>query len=193
MDLHWALVCVAVLLSVYVRSERSEMDANRDQASRLRHMWLLSIKESNMRQDAFSTDVYSVGKGKTYQLLYCRVGIGYHLQIQPNGTVRGVHEPTEHSWLKVFAVKPGVVGIHAVKSKLYLCMNNDGVAQGKTKFSADCLFKEHLEENHYTTYSSAAHPGLYLALSHRGHLRRGDSVGPHHASSHFLPRKVTVS
>lgn len=51
MDLHWALVCVAVLLSVYVRSERSEMDANRDQASRLRHMWLLSIKESNMRQD----------------------------------------------------------------------------------------------------------------------------------------------
>lgn len=37
-------------------------------------------------------------------------------------------------WLKVFAVKPGVVGIHGVKSKLYLCMNNDGVAQGKVRY-----------------------------------------------------------
>ncbi|XP_026768690.2 fibroblast growth factor 5, partial [Pangasianodon hypophthalmus] len=140
-----------------------------------------------------STDAYSIGKVNPYQLLYCRVGIGYHLQIQPNGTIRGVHEPTEHSWLKVFAVKPGVVGIRGVKSRLYLCMNKEGIAQGMTQFSPDCLFKEHLEENHYTTYSSAAHPGLYLALSHRGQLRRGDLVGPHHVSSHFLPRKVPMS
>lgn len=33
-------------------------------------------------------------------------------------------------WLKVFAVKPGVVGIRGVKSRLYLCMNKEGFAQG---------------------------------------------------------------
>lgn len=41
---------VAALHSVYVRCERSETDAGQDQASRLRRMWLLSIKESNTRQ-----------------------------------------------------------------------------------------------------------------------------------------------
>ncbi|KAM9486765.1 fibroblast growth factor 4B-like [Clarias gariepinus] len=152
-------------------------------------MWLLSIKESNMRRK----EDHSVGKVNTHLLLYCRVGIGYHLQIQPNGTVSGVHEPTKHTWLKMFAVKPGVVGIRGVKSRLYLCMNREGIAQGMTNFSPDCLFKEHQEENHYTTYSSATHPGLYLALSHRGHLRRGGLVGQHHSGSHFLPRKVSVS
>ncbi|GAA6095610.1 fibroblast growth factor 4A [Tachysurus ichikawai] len=160
------------------------MEAGQDQASRIRHLWLLSIKESQMRLK---------GKVNTYQLLYCRVGIGYHLQIQPSGTVRGVHTPTKHSWVKVFAVKPGVVGIRGVMSRLYLCMNKEGITQGMTQFSSDCLFKEHLQENHYTTYSSVAHPGLYLALSRQGHLRRGDLVHPHHASSHFLPRKVPMS
>ncbi|KAK2849783.1 hypothetical protein Q7C36_008566 [Tachysurus vachellii] len=190
MDLHLTLVCVALLLSMCVRSERTKMDAGRDQASRIRHLWLLSIKESQMRLK----DVYSsIGKVNTYQLLYCRVGIGYHLQIQPSGTVRGVHTPTKHSWVKVFAVKPGVVGIRGVISRLYLCMNKEGITQGMTQFSSDCLFKEHLQENHYTTYSSVAHPGLYLALSRQGHLRRGDLVHPHHASSHFLPRKVSMS
>ncbi|TSL54362.1 Fibroblast growth factor 5 [Bagarius yarrelli] len=189
MELHWVFVFVAVLLSVCVRSERSEMDAGQDQASRLRHMWLLSMKESQMRHK----DSYSTGKDNRYQLLYCRIGIGYHLQIQSSGTVRGVHIPTEHSWLKVFAVKSGVVGIRGVKSRLYLCMNKEGIARGMTKFSTDCLFKEHLQENHYTTYSSAAYPDLYLALSQRGHLRRGDLAHPHHASSHFLPRKVLFS
>ncbi|KAK3543911.1 hypothetical protein QTP70_031166, partial [Hemibagrus guttatus] len=38
-------------------------------------------------------------------------------------------------WLKVFAVKPGVVGIRGVKSRLYLCMNNEGIAQGMLRRS----------------------------------------------------------
>lgn len=37
-------------------------------------------------------------------------------------------------WLKVFAVKPGVVGIHGVKSGLYLCMNKEGMAQGMVSY-----------------------------------------------------------
>uniref|UniRef100_A0A671SKD2 Uncharacterized protein n=1 Tax=Sinocyclocheilus anshuiensis TaxID=1608454 RepID=A0A671SKD2_9TELE len=54
------------------------------------------------------------------QLLYCRVGIGFHLQIVMNGSVWGVHEPSEYSLLRVFAVRPGIVGICGVKSERYL-------------------------------------------------------------------------
>uniref|UniRef100_A0A671TSF6 FGF n=1 Tax=Sparus aurata TaxID=8175 RepID=A0A671TSF6_SPAAU len=89
-------------------------------------------------------------------------------------------------WLKMFAMKHGVVGIRGVKSGLYLCMSAQGRAYGAVSRS------EHLEENHYTTYSSLAHPGLYLALSHRGELRKGNTVGRHQSCTHFLPRRTTT-
>uniref|UniRef100_A0AAY5KIR7 Fibroblast growth factor n=1 Tax=Esox lucius TaxID=8010 RepID=A0AAY5KIR7_ESOLU len=117
------------------------------------------------------------------QLLYCQVGIGYHLQILSNGTIGGVHEPNEKSPLR-----GGVVGIRGIKSGLYLCMSREGVAHGA--FSSDCLFKESLEENFYTTFSSLSHPGIYLALSHKGEAKRGTSVGRHQTCTHFLPRRA---
>uniref|UniRef100_A0A8C2XEJ0 Fibroblast growth factor n=1 Tax=Cyclopterus lumpus TaxID=8103 RepID=A0A8C2XEJ0_CYCLU len=122
------------------------------------------------------------------QLLYCRVGIGYHLQILPSGSVGGVHKPTEHC---EFFTTPMLVGIRGVKSALYLCMNGEGLAYGTELFSDDCLLKENLEENHYTTYSSLSHPGIYLALSHKGELRKGTSVGRHQSCTHFLPRRTS--
>lgn len=93
--------------------------------------------------------------GAAPQLLYCRAGIGYHLQILTNGAVGGVHKPDGHcefsgsarfsdiedslidlfcpGWLKVFAMKRGVVGIKGVKSNLYLCLSADGVARGAVR------------------------------------------------------------
>ncbi|XP_078795370.1 fibroblast growth factor 4A-like isoform X2 [Oryzias latipes] len=123
------------------------------------------------------------------QLLYCRVGIGFHLQILPGGSVRGVHRPTQYSWLKLFSIRPGLVAIRGLRSGLFLCMSRDGWAHGAEKFSDDCIFKENLEENHYTTYSSYSHPGNYLALSRKGELRRGGSANRNQASTHFLPRR----
>uniref|UniRef100_A0A3Q2U987 Fibroblast growth factor n=1 Tax=Fundulus heteroclitus TaxID=8078 RepID=A0A3Q2U987_FUNHE len=90
---------------------------------------------------------------------------------------------------KVFAMRRGVVGIRGVKSGLYLCMSEDGVTYGH--FSDKCLFKESLEDNHYTTYSSLSHPGNYLAISHRGRLNKGNGVGPNQSSTHFLPRSIS--
>ncbi|XP_039539106.1 fibroblast growth factor 20 isoform X4 [Pimephales promelas] len=91
------------------------------------------------------------------------------------------------SLLRVFAMRPGIVGIRGVKSELYLCMNQEGIAHGMKKFSNECLFKESLEENHYNTYSSLRHTGFFLALSQQGKLRKG--IGRHQACTHFLPRK----
>lgn len=35
-----------------------------------------------------------------HQLLYCRAGIGFHLQILPDGLVEGVHRPTPYCEFK---------------------------------------------------------------------------------------------
>ncbi|XP_035250324.1 fibroblast growth factor 4A [Anguilla anguilla] len=93
-------------------------------------------------------------------------------------------------WLKMFAMEQGVVGVQGLKSGLYLCMNKDGISHGLSRFTADCLFRESLEENHYSTYSSISYPGFYLALSPRGGARRGGSVSKQQPGTHFLPRRV---
>ncbi|XP_067300902.1 fibroblast growth factor 7 [Pseudorasbora parva] len=125
-------------------SSEEETNFSDDQAGRLRHMWLLSMRDAKRR---------------------------------------------EKGLLRVFAMRPGIVGIRGVKSELYLCMNQEGIAHGMKKFSNECLFKEQMEENHYNTYSSLGHPGFFLALSQQGKLRKGNKVGRHKASTHFLLRK----
>ncbi|XP_068602887.1 fibroblast growth factor 4A [Brachionichthys hirsutus] len=160
-----------------------------DQGARLRGLWKLHMRDSLLKGKAGSKP-QPIREGIKQQLLYCRVGIGYHLQILVDGSVGGVHEPTENCWLKVFSMKLGVVGIRGVKSGLFLCMGGDGLAYGAEQFSDDCKLKENLEENLYTTYSSLSHPGNYLALSHKGELKKGNTVGRHQACTHFLPRRA---
>nr|XP_046260124.1 fibroblast growth factor 4A isoform X2 [Scatophagus argus] len=186
---------VSLLLLVFsmcdraVGAERQETAASpEDQSARLRGLWKLHLRDSLLKGKGSSP--HPVREGLKQQLLYCRIGIGYHLQIQGNGSVGGAHKPTENCWLKLFAMNHGVVGIRGVKSGLYLCMSGDGLAYGAEQFSDDCLLKENLEENHYTTYSSLAHPGFYLALSHKGELKRGNSVNRHQSCTHFLPRRT---
>ncbi|XP_076011313.1 fibroblast growth factor 4A-like [Genypterus blacodes] len=165
--------------------KREASSSPEEQASRLRGLWKIHMKESKQKSKASSPPI---GSGLKQQLLYCRVGIGYHLQILPDGSVGGVHKPTEHCWLRVFTMKNGVVGIKGVKSGLYLCMRGTGAVYGSEQFSDECLFKENLEENLYTTYSSLSRPGNYLALSQRGLVKRGNKAGRHQSCTHFLPR-----
>ncbi|XP_041856906.1 fibroblast growth factor 4B [Melanotaenia boesemani] len=150
--------------------------------------WKLHMRDFLMKGKGPSPD--PIREVVKQQLLYCRAGIGYHLQILPSGLVGGVHKPTQYCWLKVSAMKRGVVGIRGTKSGLYLCMNGKGQVYGTEQFSDECLFNEKLEENHYTTYSSYSHTGNYLALSHKGELRRGNSVNPNRSCTHFLPRRT---
>ncbi|XP_072253758.1 fibroblast growth factor 4A [Leuresthes tenuis] len=156
--------------------------------SHIRSLWKLHMRDYLLKRKGLcpSPDREEVKQ----QLLYCRAGIGYHLQILPSGVVGGVHKPTQYCGLKVFAMNLGVVGIRGVNSGLYLCLNGEGFAYGMEQFSNDCLFKENLEANHYNTYSSYSHPGNYLALSHKGQLRRGNDVNHNQSCTHFLPRRT---
>ncbi|KAJ3591950.1 hypothetical protein NHX12_007080 [Muraenolepis orangiensis] len=160
-----------------------------DHGSRIRGLWRLHMKDVQARGEA--APAHPIRGAVKKQFLYCRVGIGYHLQILPGGSVRGVHIPTQHSYLRVFAMKQGVVGIRGLTASLYLCMKADGLVYSAESFSDDCLFKENLEDNYYNTYSSLSHRGLYLALSHKGEVKRGTSASRHQACTHFLPRRAS--
>ncbi|KAL0963889.1 hypothetical protein UPYG_G00314940 [Umbra pygmaea] len=188
MDSFLRFLCLTLIL-LAVCMDYHCADANEDQGSRLRGLWMLSMKDLKQKKKGIPHPE-PIRELVKQQLLYCNVGIGYHLQIQSNGTIRGVHEPNEHCFLKVFAMMRGVVGIRGIKSGLYLCMSQDGLAHGAVHFSSDCLFNERLEENHYTTFSSLSHPDIYLALSHKGEAKRGTGVGKHRPFTHFLPRRA---
>ncbi|XP_029980944.1 fibroblast growth factor 4A-like [Sphaeramia orbicularis] len=185
---------VYLLLLVFAFCDWSTgtQEAAEDRGVLLRVLWRKHMKDV-LAGTGSGSGSSGPNRGRvTHRLLYCRVGIGFHLQILRNGSVGGVHMPSENCWLKFSVMSRGVVAIRGVRSGLYLCVNEDGWAYGAERFSDDCRLKETLEENHYNTYSSESHPGVYLALSPRGELRRGDTVTQHHVCTHFLPRRTTA-
>uniref|UniRef100_A0A665WKV6 Fibroblast growth factor n=2 Tax=Echeneis naucrates TaxID=173247 RepID=A0A665WKV6_ECHNA len=138
----------------------------------------------------------SVRSGRRTCRLYCRVGIGFHLQIHPDGRVNGSHEPNQLSVLELFAVSQGVIGIKGVYSNRFLAMNKRGRLHATEWFSDDCKFRERFQENSYNTYASVIHRNhrtgreWFVALNKRGKAKMGSSprVKSQHVSTHFLPR-----
>uniref|UniRef100_A0A3Q2PGD3 Fibroblast growth factor n=1 Tax=Fundulus heteroclitus TaxID=8078 RepID=A0A3Q2PGD3_FUNHE len=137
-----------------------------------------------------------ISSGRRTCRLYCRVGIGFHLQIHPDGKVNGSHEPNQLSVLELFAISQGVVGIRGVYSNRFLAMNKRGRLHATERFSDDCKFRERFQENSYNTYTSVIHRNQrtgrewYVALNKRGKAKMGSSprVKSQHVSTHFLPR-----
>ncbi|XP_039397353.1 fibroblast growth factor 5 isoform X3 [Mauremys reevesii] len=95
--------------------------------------------------------------GRRTGSLYCRVGIGFHLQIHPDGKVNGSHEANLLSILEIFAVSQGIVGIRGVFSNQFLAMSKKGKLHASAKFTEDCKFRERFQENSYNTYASAVY------------------------------------
>ncbi|KAM6930680.1 fibroblast growth factor 5 [Xenentodon cancila] len=137
-----------------------------------------------------------IASGRRTCRLYCRVGIGFHLQIHPDGRVNGSHEPNQMSVLELFAISQGVIGIKGVYSNRFLAMNKRGRLHATEGFSDDCKFRERFQENSYNTYASVIHRNhrtgreWYVALNKRGKAKMGSSprVKSQHVSTHFLPR-----
>uniref|UniRef100_A0A4W3JV61 Fibroblast growth factor n=1 Tax=Callorhinchus milii TaxID=7868 RepID=A0A4W3JV61_CALMI len=136
---------------------------------------------------------HNIMKGSTnpvrQRLLYCRIGIGFHLQVLPDGTVNGVHQ----SVLELLSVGVGTVGVRAAGTGLFLALSPRGTLYGSKTFTKDCLFREKMEENYYTTYSSHSHPRLYIALTKRGSAKNAHKARSHHPSTHFILRLVGMS
>ncbi|NXK04962.1 FGF6 factor, partial [Herpetotheres cachinnans] len=125
---------------------------------------------------------------KRQRRLYCNVGIGFHLQILPDGRISGVHNENQYSVFEISTVERGVVSLFGVKSALFIAMNNKGKLYGTAVFQDECKFKETLLPNNYNAYESNAYHGAYIALSKHGRVKRGNKVSPAMTVTHFLPR-----
>ncbi|NXI42310.1 FGF4 factor, partial [Galbula dea] len=125
---------------------------------------------------------------KRLRRLYCNVGIGFHIQVLPDGRIDGIHSENRYSLLEISPVERGVVSIFGVGSGLFVAMNSKGKLYGSTHFNDECKFKEILLPNNYNAYESRIYPGMYIALSKNGRTKKGNKVSPTMTVTHFLPR-----
>ncbi|KAM8940126.1 fibroblast growth factor 5 [Pelodytes ibericus] len=154
-----------------------------------------SVAVSSLGSESNSGSLWSTS-GRRTGSLYCRVGIGFHLQIHQDGKVNGSHEANHLSILEIFAVSQGIVGIRGVFTNTFLAMSKKGKLHATPRFTDECKFMERYQENSYNTYASAIYRTektgrkWYVALNKRGKAKRGCSprVRPQHISTHFLPR-----
>uniref|UniRef100_A0A8C4RNQ7 Fibroblast growth factor n=1 Tax=Erpetoichthys calabaricus TaxID=27687 RepID=A0A8C4RNQ7_ERPCA len=125
---------------------------------------------------------------KRVRRLYCNVGIGFHLQVLPDGRINGVHTENQYSLLEISTVERGVVSLYGVKSDLFVAMNSKGRLYGTAIFQDECKFKETLLPNNYNAYESSVYSGSYIALSKHGRVKKGSKASPSMTVTHFLPR-----
>ncbi|KAF5907922.1 fibroblast growth factor 6-like, partial [Clarias magur] len=84
---------------------------------------------SGERADTSWENDYLLGI-KRVRRLYCNVGIGFHLQVLPDGRIGGVHDENQYSLIEISAVERGVVSLYGVKSELFVAMNSRGRLYG---------------------------------------------------------------
>ncbi|XP_040894819.1 fibroblast growth factor 4 [Toxotes jaculatrix] len=125
---------------------------------------------------------------KRLRRLYCNVGIGFHIQVLPDGRITGVHNENRYSLLQISPVERGVVTLLGVRSGLFVAMNRRGKLYGSLHYNNECKFREKLLANNYNAYESAAYPRMYIGLSKNGKTKRGNRVSPAMTVTHFLPR-----
>ncbi|KAF6733584.1 Fibroblast growth factor 4B [Oryzias melastigma] len=125
---------------------------------------------------------------KRLRRLYCNVGIGFHMQVLPDGRITGVHNENRYSLLQISPVERGVVTLLGVRSDRFVAMNHRGKLYGSLHYSNECKFREKLLPNNYNAYESLAYPRMFIGLSKNGKTKRGNRVSPAMTVTHFLPR-----
>uniref|UniRef100_A0A452QNA8 Fibroblast growth factor n=1 Tax=Ursus americanus TaxID=9643 RepID=A0A452QNA8_URSAM len=127
---------------------------------------------------------------KRQRRLYCNVGIGFHLQVPPDGRISGTHEENPYSECQLQPVgKLGAWAQAGLKDsgELLRCMGSYYKERGPS-FQEECKFRETLLPNNYNAYESDLYRGTYIALSKYGRVKRGSKVSPIMTVTHFLPR-----
>ncbi|XP_025707529.1 fibroblast growth factor 6 [Callorhinus ursinus] len=185
----WALVFLGVLVGMVVPSPAGTR-ANSTLLDSRGWGTLLSRSRAGLAGEIAGVNWesgYLVGI-KRQRRLYCNVGIGFHLQVPPDGQISGTHEENPYSLLEISTVERGVVSLFGVKSALFVAMNSKGRLYTTPSFQEECKFRETLLPNNYNAYESDLYRGTYIALSKYGRVKRGSKVSPIMTVTHFLPR-----
>ncbi|XP_056138228.1 fibroblast growth factor 6-like [Lampris incognitus] len=188
---HWTLTAI-VLLGFLVGIVSSYPIPSRTNATLLEKRWETLFSRSILGISGEKSDLnwesdYLLGI-KRVRRLYCNVGIGFHLQILPDGRINGVHNENQYSLIEISTVERGVVSLYGVKSEQFVAMNSRGRLYGTTVFHDECKFKENLLPNNYNAYESSVYKGFYIALSKHGRVKRGSKATTAMTVTHFLPR-----
>ncbi|KAM8974539.1 fibroblast growth factor 6 [Pelodytes ibericus] len=187
---HWTLATLVVLgfLAELVSSYPLPSRAN---GTLLERKWesilTRSIGMTSDKSDVKWRSTYLLGI-KRHRRLYCNIGIGFHLQVLPDGSISGVHNENPYSLLEISTVERGVISLFGVKSGFFVAMNNKGRVYASPTFQDECKFKEILLSNNYNAYESKMYQGAYLGLSKHGRIKRGSKISPAMTVTHFLPR-----
>ncbi|XP_062402571.1 fibroblast growth factor 6a [Sardina pilchardus] len=188
---HWTLTAIVLfgslcgIVSLYPLSNRTNVILMEETWENLFSRSVLGI--SGEKSDLNWESDYLLGI-KRVRRLYCNVGIGFHLQILPDGRINGAHNENQYSLIEISAVERGVVSLFGVKSELFVAMNSRGRLYGTRVFQDECKFKETLLPNNYNAYESSKHRGSYIALSKNGRMKRGYKASIAMTVTHFLPR-----
>ncbi|XP_063073968.1 fibroblast growth factor 6b [Engraulis encrasicolus] len=188
---HWTLTAI-VLLGFLVGIVSSYPIPSRTNATLLEKRWETLFSRSILGISGEKSDMnwetdYWMGI-KRERRLYCNVGIGFHLQILPDGSINGVHNENQYSLIEISTVERGVVSLYGVKSELFFAMNSKGRLYGTPVFRNECKFNEILLPNNYNAYESSVYKGFYIALSKHGRVKRGNRATTAMTVTHFLPR-----
>ncbi|KAG5273426.1 hypothetical protein AALO_G00151190 [Alosa alosa] len=176
------------LLSVAVRSAPFSVRQNGTPGRHWETLYSRSLARNPWEKRDINRDGDYLMGIKRLRRLYCNVGIGFHIQVLPDGKITGVHNENRYSLLEISPVERGVVTLFGVRSGLFIAMNSKGKLYGSSHYSNECKFKENLLANNYNAYESAAHAGMYIGLSKTGRTKKGNRVTPAMTVTHFLPR-----
>ncbi|CAG5109941.1 Oidioi.mRNA.OKI2018_I69.chr2.g4409.t1.cds [Oikopleura dioica] len=134
---------------------------------------------------------YNYSRARLRQL-YCKTG--FHLEILPDGTIRGTREPESRYSIMEFKVMAyQVVSIQSVYTGLYLSMTASGEIVGTKELTKNGLFAESLSRNLFNTYTSISNyksRTCRLAIARSGRARNGCKTRARQKSSQFLPRPL---
>ncbi|XP_012695524.1 fibroblast growth factor 4 [Clupea harengus] len=176
------------LLSVAVRSAPFSVRPNGTPGRHWETLYSRSLARNPWEKRDINRDGDYLMGIKRLRRLYCNVGIGFHIQVLPDGKITGVHNENRYSLLEISPVERGVVTLFGVRSGLFIAMNSKGKLYGSSHYNNECKFKETLLANNYNAYESAAHPVMYIGLSKTGRTKKGNRVTPAMTVTHFLPR-----
>ncbi|XP_018581659.1 fibroblast growth factor 6-like [Scleropages formosus] len=181
-----------LLLGLLLGVVSSHPIASRTNATSLEQQWERLFSRSVLGLSGEKADLrwesdYLLGI-KRVRRLYCNVGIGFHLQILPDGSISGVHDENQYSLIEISTVERGVVSLYGVTSDLFVAMSSRGRLYGSAVFRDECKFKETLLPNNYNAYESSIYKGFYIALSKHGRVKRGNKATTAMTVTHFLPR-----
>ncbi|XP_072291382.1 fibroblast growth factor 6-like isoform X2 [Eucyclogobius newberryi] len=139
----WTLTAVLLLGLLLGVVSAHPLPSSRTDASLLEKRWESLFARSMLGISGEKSDLnwesdYLLGI-KRVRRLYCNVGIGFHLQVFPDGRINGVHNENQYSLIEISTVERGVVSLFGVKSGLFVAMNRRGRLYGTPSMTSASL------------------------------------------------------